>query len=338
MKIFITGGSGFIGTRLQRQLRDSGHELRVYDLVHSPRNLTGDVIIGDIRDLGSLSSAMAGCDYVIHLAAEHKDNVTPVELYDQVNVAGAENVIKAMDIDGISKVLFTSSSAVYPLVVDHDPSEQTQCQPFNCYGMSKFNAENVFRQWYDSKPQGRQLIIVRPCVVFGEHNRGNIYLMLQQIYRRRFMVIGDGKNLKSVNYVGNIVSFFDYVIQELADGSYLFNYADKPDMTTGQMVSVVNRVLGRGSKIGLRIPYLLGLLAGAGFDLLSKLTGKKFPISVIRVRKFRVSLCFDNSRAMATGFKPPYSLEEAFERTVRFEFCGENVEDVIKILYTADAD
>ncbi len=322
MKILITGGSGFIGTRLQRQLLDAGHSVRVFDRRHSPLNLTADIVIGDVRDYDALAAAMCGCDGIIHLAAEHADNVTPAELYDEVNAGGAENVVRAMDAMGITKLLFTSSSAVYPLFVEGDPSEDTIPEPFNRYGKSKYDAENVLRNWYEKSSPGKQLIIIRPCVVFGENNRGNIYLMLEQIYKKRFLVIGDGNNLKSVSYVGNIVSFIQYAVDNLLPGNYLFNYADKPDLTTGQMIRIANRTLGRGDKLGLRVPYWLGLIAGGCFDLLGRITGKKYPVSLIRVKKFRVSLCFDNSRAMGTGFKPPYSLEEAFRRTVEFEFCG----------------
>ena len=320
MKIFITGGSGFIGTHLQKVLIGAGHQVRVYDLKDSERNTSDDIVIGDVRDYDKLSNSMGGFDCVIHLAAEHADNVRPLDLYEQVNVGGAENVTKAMDANNIKKIIFTSSSAVYPLFVDGDPSEETKPEPFNPYGQSKYNAEQVLQKWY-SLESGKQLMIVRPCVVFGEHNRGNIYLMLKQIYKKRFMVVGDGENLKSVNYVGNIVHFFEYILRNLGDGNYLFNYVDKPDLTTGQMISIALKSMGRNDRIKFKCPYWIGLSAGYFFDFISMLTGLKFPISSIRIKKFRVSLCFDNSRAMATGFIPPFSLEEAFRRTVEFEFC-----------------
>ncbi len=321
MKILITGGSGFIGTNLQKLLVGEGYEVRVFDLKHSDRNLTDDVIIGDVRNYDEIADAVAGCDYVIHLAAEHTDNVKPLDLYYQVNVTGTTNLVKAMDCHGVKNIIFTSSSAVYPLFVEGDPSEDTPPAPFNPYGESKFNAEQVLRDWYKNG-DGKQLIIIRPCVVFGEHNRGNIYLMLQQIYQKRFIVVGDGKNLKSVNYVGNIVCFMQYVIENLDRGNYLFNYVDKPDLSTGQMISIAKKAMGRSASVGFRCPYWIGLCGGYCFDLLSRITGKTYPVSSIRIKKFRVSLCFDNGRAMATGFKPPYSLEEAFKRTVEFEFGG----------------
>ena len=322
MKVLITGGSGFIGTHLQKILAEAGYDIRILDLKHSERNITEDVIIGDIRDYDAVIDAMAGCDCVINLAAEHADNVRPLELYEQVNVGGAENVVKAMEFHGIKTLLFTSSSAVYPLFVDGDPSEDTSPAPFNPYGQSKYKAEQVFQSWYEQDSDNKKLIVIRPCVVFGEHNRGNIYLMLKQIYLKRFLVVGNGKNKKSVNYVGNIVSFMEYVIINLDNGNYLFNYVDKPDLTTGQMISIARKAMGRNEIILFKCPYWLGLCGGYFFDILSTLTGKTFPVSSIRIKKFRVSLCFDNSRAMATGFKPPYSLEEAFRRTVKFEFCN----------------
>ena len=76
-------------------------------------------------------------------------------------------------------------------------------------------------------------------------------------------------------------------------------------------------------------PYWLGMLGGYGFDLLSKLTGKKFSVSSVRVKKFCATTQFDATKAHSCGFKAPFSLEEGLDRTLQYEFLHGNKDNVI---------
>jgi hypothetical protein len=92
-----------------------------------------------------------------------------------------------------------------------------------------------------------------------------------------------------------------------------------------------NLPVGRGDKIGLRLPYVLGYLGGLIFDVAATITGRKFPISSIRVKKFRADTTFETSIRKQTGFIPPVSLEETLEKTIRYEFLEEHDEKVVRI-------
>jgi nucleoside-diphosphate-sugar epimerase len=159
---------------------------------------------------------------------------------------------------------------------------------------------------------------VRPTVVFGERNRGNVYNLIKQIASGRFVMIGNGLNKKSMAYVENIAAFLNYSLG-FDPGIHVYNYIDKPDFTMNQLVSHVNGLLGKSKKIKVRLPYQFGLLIGKIFDVASKLSDKKFSISSIRVKKFCSNSIF-SSRISSTGFSPPVPLIEALERTIRYEF------------------
>ena len=77
-------------------------------------------------------------------------------------------------------------------------------------------------------PKIRSLVIVRPTVVFGEGNRGNVYNLLRQIASRRFLMFGDGRNKKSMAYVENVAAFIEYSLS-FKKGVHIYNYIDKPD-------------------------------------------------------------------------------------------------------------
>ena len=316
MKIALVGGSGFIGTRLTQRLLAAGHEIHIIDKVCS--HFYPDLcVLADVRDQQALSAALQGCEVVINLAAEHKDNVNPVTLYDEVNVNGAKNICLAAENSNIKRVVFTSSVAVYgfaPL----DTDENGTFAPFNHYGRTKMLAEGVYREWLGADTE-RSLTIVRPTVVFGEQNRGNVYNLLRQIVSSRFIMIGNGNNEKSMAYVENMAAFLEYSLS-FGPGEWLFNYTDKPDFSMNDLVILVKKLLGRTPSVGPRFPRWLGLLAGSGFDILSMVTGKTFPVSAIRVKKFCSNTRFRSTRLEATTFVRPFSLREGLERTVRFEF------------------
>ena len=80
-------------------------------------------------------------------------------------------------------------------------------------------------------------------MIFGERNRGNVYNLLNQISGGKFLMVGNGRNRKSMAYVGNIVSFSKYLIDSVKDGYNVFNYIDKPDMDMNALVGHVSKVL-----------------------------------------------------------------------------------------------
>ena len=318
MKILVTGGSGFIGTPLVGELLKEHHQVAIFDKNMSSK-YPDIVVLGDVRDKNALTKAVAGQDVIYHLAAEHKDDVRPISLYDDVNVGGARNMVDAASDAGINKIIFTSTVAVYPLNAGV-PDEQSKTSPFNKYGESKYEAEKVFDEWV-SEDNKRSLVIVRPVAILGENNRGNVYNLLLQIYKRRFIMVGSGRNKKSIGYIDNIVKFLTFCL-DFGPGNHLFNYADKPDITTNELVSIARHAFGKDSNCQLRIPYSVGLPAGYALDLLARVSGKTFPISAIRIKKFCANTTVSADCLLETGFKPPYSLKEALEHTIKAEFSN----------------
>jgi nucleoside-diphosphate-sugar epimerase len=316
MKVDIIGGSGFIGTRLSMRLKKNGIPFSIIDKVVGSE-FPHDSIEIDIRSSGDLINAVDHNSVIVNLAAEHRDDVSPKRLYDEVNVVGAINVCQAAREKSCNAIIFTSTVAVYGFA-PIGTNESGLIAPFNDYGRTKAAAEKIYIQWQEEAPLVRSLVIVRPTVVFGERNRGNVYNLLRQISSGRFMMIGDGLNRKSMAYVENVAGFLEHTLK-FKPGVHIYNYADKPDFTMNALVAHVSKILKRPIASKIRIPFYLGILIGSGFDLFANLLGKKFSISTIRVRKFCANSVYE-SAAESTGFRPPVPLAEAIERTVSFEF------------------
>ena len=327
MSFLVVGGSGFIGTRLCLRLYKAKKEFQIFD--KSPSGFFPNrVLIGDVCHQLPLNFS-SSISAIINLAAEHRDDVRPLSLYDEVNVGGALNVCDLARAKDVNKIIFTSSVAVYgfaPL----GTSESGAIVPFNDYGRTKWEAEKVYKIWQAEEPHKRTLGILRPTVVFGERNRGNVYNLLRQIASGKFVMVGDGLNRKSMAYVENVAAFLDYSL-DFKPGVYTYNYIDKPDFTMNTLVNYVNKLLGRPTEIKLRIPFYVGLFIGSGFDLLAKITNKKFPISSIRIKKFCANSVYDSAIA-STGFIPPVPLMDAIEKTISFEFLEDHKNE--QVFYT----
>lgn len=328
MKIKIVGGSGFIGSRICWRLANKGIAFEILDKEMSA-SYPKEVALTDIRDIAALEKNIVDGSVLINLAAEHRDDVFPLSLYDDVNVQGTKNICLVANKKNIQTIIFTSSVAVYgfaPL----GTNESGKIAPFNDYGRTKWEAEQVYKAWQAEDPENRTLVIVRPTVVFGERNRGNVFNLLRQIASGRFVMVGDGLNRKSMAYVENVAAFLEYSMS-FKPGVHIYNYIDKPDFSMNQLVGHVNKLLGRSSEIKFRMPYFVGLSIGKVFDLIAKLSGRKFPISSIRVKKFCANSVYESAISQ-TGFVPPVNLMDAIEKTVRYEFIEDHHHE--QIFYT----
>jgi nucleoside-diphosphate-sugar epimerase len=317
MYLTIIGGSGFVGTRLTARLLASGHTITIADKNDS-RKYSQLRVYADVREPDTLEVALVGSDAVINLAAEHRDDVTPKSLYDDVNVTGAENVCNACTKLGIRRMFFTSSVAVYgfaPMGTD----ETGEINYFNDYGRTKWLAEEKYRAWLASNSEN-VLTSIRPTVNFGEQNRGNVYNLLRQIAGKKFPMVGKGTNVKSMAYVENIAAFIEYCLNN-GPGEHLYNYIDKPDFDMNTLVSEVNRILGKSQKV-FHWPYWLGYLGGLCFDVLAFIIRKKIPISAIRVKKFCANTMFEAVNIKQTDFHAPIALLDGLRRTIEYEFIN----------------
>jgi nucleoside-diphosphate-sugar epimerase len=153
-----------------------------------------------------------------------------------------------------------------------------------------------------------------------------VYNLLRQIAGGKFLMVGKGTNVKSMAYVENVAAFIEYNLHNLP-GEHLFNYIDKPDFDMNTLVAAVRRALGKSESL-FHWPYWIGLTGGLCFDLLAKISHKKFSISSIRVKKFCANTMFEAANIRNTEFQPPVGLAEGLERTIKYEFVNKITDQV----------
>ena len=157
MKVLVTGGAGYIGSHVVKMLGEAGHQVLVYDNLstgHKWAVLYGDLVVGDLADNAKLTDTITGFlpDAVMHFAAhiQVEESVREPLKYYRNNTVNALNLIEAMKIAGIRKLIFSSTAAVYGIPDSMPVNEETPIRPINPYGMSKAMVERILQDYSQS--------------------------------------------------------------------------------------------------------------------------------------------------------------------------------------------
>jgi UDP-glucose 4-epimerase len=206
MKIFVTGGAGFIGSHIVDSLLKKGHDVVIYDDMSSgySENIEDAVskgasfTQGSILDYAFMKEKMKGCDIVSHHAAqlEIMKSIYTIKDDAQINIMGTINVLEAAVHNNISKVIFASSAAVYgePAKIFIPTDEQAPKIPHWSYGVSKMAGELYCQQYYLF--HGLKSCWLRYGIVYGEREW---YGRVLTLFIKRLMegkppiIFGDGK-------------------------------------------------------------------------------------------------------------------------------------------------
>jgi GlcNAc-P-P-Und epimerase len=324
MRICVMGGSGFIGHYFCEALHARGHQVTILDLVEPRFHVMPDRFIqGDICDPAKVSEAIGDCDAVLHLAAAHHDYGITRDHYFKVNEGGARVICQAMSAAGKTKACFYSSVAVYGAAPE-PRTEATVPQPESHYGQSKLAGEKVFEAWAREQA-GRSCLVIRPTVTFGPRNFANMYSLLRQIHKGRFMPVGNGRNYKSLSYVENIVDATLYLwnlegvpgAARVAGPFDVVNYIDKPDLTSRQITEICYAGLGKRAP-RMSVPLWPAMMMAWPFDLVTLVTGKNLPVSSARVKKLCTQTRFEAERVRAAGYQAKFTLQQGIEKMAKW--------------------
>lgn len=262
MRVFVTGGRGFIGRHLVRHLLERGHQVTVYDnLSNSTRNGLKDLegarlVEGDIRDLELLSNAMNGHDVSVHLAA--KISVTASEEDEaeisDVNVNGSLNVAEGCVKNRVPKLIVMSSATVYGQT-DRDTActEESTKNPVSAYGRSKSRMEDAVTEL--SKRSGLSLTILRLFNVYGAGQSDAYAGVIQRFAdcaRRNLPVriFGDGEQTRDFIHVDDIARITEIAIARNPDSkTSVYNIGTGKPVTINDLARLVFAAFGKSPKI-----------------------------------------------------------------------------------------
>ncbi|MDB3938465.1 NAD(P)-dependent oxidoreductase, partial [Flavobacteriaceae bacterium] len=211
----------------------------------------------------------------------------------------------------IKKFVFFSSVATYGNS-ELGKDELSEQEPLNDYGKSKLEAERIIINWLKIHNKV-QTIIIRPAVVFGEFNFGNVYNLFQQIRSKVFAIIGNGKNIKSIAYAGNIVDSVMFSLNKVNDPLFIYNYCDYPQKNINDQSNTISSLLGYKSLY--KFPLWITKFITIPIDFLERIIKKDLKINSMRVEKFTVPTFFIADKIRDRGFIQKTTIFDSFSKT-----------------------
>lgn len=330
-RVVILGGAGYCGSHFAVHLveRDLADEVLLVDLVApSPARTTPKLaaflasgrvsaVIGDVRR--PLTIPDGPVDLLVNFAAVHREPGHADAEYWATNVPGAENACALATLSGCTRQLYISSIAIYG-ERDEQLDEDSEPRPTTAYGASKLAAEQIHRAWVVEDP-ARRLLIVRPGVVFGPGELGNVSRLIRALVRRRFAYVGPRSARKAGIYVGEFASAALWVLDRLTGRETLAaaepnvviaNLTMHPAPTVEDYVRAIGAVVGRRLRIPT-IPLALALPAALVAQAVAVLVGRSSDWHPERLRKLTRSNDIVPKTLLASGYAFHYSLTSALQ-------------------------
>lgn len=255
MQILITGGAGFIGTKLAEELIKRGNLVKIFDDLSSGRisNIshllkTGAVefIKGDVRDFAALKEASSDCEIIYHLAAQSSVpfSMEQPDLDMEINIKGTLNVLRVAH-ELMSKVIFTSSSTVYGNAVKIPTPEDEVLVPYSFYGLSKMTAEHYCRIF--SEQYNVPTVILRLFNIYGpRNNKGLMFDLYRKLLRdqKRLELLGSGNQLKDYLYIDDAVEALLLAPEKAKCQGEAYNIGSGESYTVFQIAEFMLEILG----------------------------------------------------------------------------------------------
>jgi nucleoside-diphosphate-sugar epimerase len=287
MSLFLTGASGFVGSTLIRVLKNN------FSITKFERNFP--ILINETA--------------VLHLAGKAHDlkKISNSNEYYEVNTELTQKVFDAF-LDSDAKVFITLSSvkAIADEVIG-DLTEDSFANPVTHYGKSKLLAE----QYILSKviPKGKRIYILRPCMIHGPGNKGNLNLLYNLASKGFPWPLGDFENKRSFCSIENLCFIIKELIERDDIPSGVYNIADDVPLSTNDVIRLIGESKGKEVRIFSLNKSIISTLARLG-DLM------KLPLNTVRLQKLTESYMVSNDKIMkALGKSLPISSKEGLMRT-----------------------
>lgn len=321
-RVLITGGTGFIGSRLALRCRAGGDEVRVLaqrNTEAEEENARGleaegvEVIEGSVTGPSAARRACGEVEVVYHLAAaQHEANV-PDSHYYEVNVQGTRNMLEAAAEAGVQRFVHGSTIGVYGLGNGGPVTDATPLDPDNIYGVTKLEGEKVVRTYFDRMA----IPIVRISETYGPGDR-RLLKLFRGIAARRFVRIGRGRNLHHPIYIDDLVDGLRLAADRPTAAGKTFVLAGPAAITTDEMIDAISSAVGRKPP-RLRVPLWPLTAAAVTLEKLLRPIGIQPPLHHRRMNFFVKSFHFDRTGAEETlGFRPTTGFPEGARRTAEW--------------------
>ena len=322
MNVLITGGTGFIGSRLALRCLEQGYAVKVLGQANNEaeeqnrdlmREAGAEVVIASVADKEKLFELLPGTDIVFHLAAaQHEANVPDQRFWD-VNVEGTRNVLEASVKAQVKRLVHGSTIGVYGSALEGRINEHTSLRPDNIYGVTKLEGEKLVLSFADKLP----VVIIRISETYGPGDR-RLLKLFKAIKQNAFFMIGNGQNLHHPIFIDDLIEgLLLAATVDKAQGQILL-LAGKEAVTTNEMVTTIAAQLGTKLR-RFRVPLWPFLILATVVETILRPVGIQPPIHRRRMDFFKKSFVFSPEQSLVTlGFTPQFTFEQGVAETSRW--------------------
>ena len=314
MNILITGIHGFIGSNFIRALRDK-HTLYGLDIIFPCRDGVSQTFSWrDIEPTSFPFQTLPQFDAIIHLAGKAHDtkNQSAAQSYFDINTGLTQKIFFFFLESSAKKFIFFSSvKAAADSVVGDMLTEDVIPVPVGPYGESKIKAEEYIKEHLEYSTTEKQVYILRPCMIHGPGNKGNLNLLYNVVKKGIPWPLGDFENRRSFTSIDNLCCVIEGLLtKDVPTGIY--HMGDDEALSTNELIAIMCEAMEKQPRIWKMNKRFMEACAGLGTLL-------HLPLNTERLRKLTENYVVSNAKIKATlGIdKLPVTAKEGLMKTIR---------------------
>jgi nucleoside-diphosphate-sugar epimerase/SAM-dependent methyltransferase len=330
MKILITGGTGFIGSRLALRCKEHNYEVKVLGLANTSAEAQNIIELKrfgvevepvSVLDRQELFKHLKDADVVYHLAAAQHEMNVPDKHFRNVNVQGTQNILDGCIKNGVKRYVHGSTIGVYG-IVNGLIDENTPCNPENIYGVTKLEGEKLALSYREKLP----VVVIRIPEVYGPGDR-RLLKLFKLIQKNKFFMIGSGKNLHHLIYIDDLIqALFKAVEKDEAIGQVFLLAGEKP-ISTIEMVETIAAHLGAKGPL-FRVPFGPVYMLAATMETVLRPMGMQPPLHRRRMDFFKKSFELSWKKAgEVLNYHPAVSFSEGVLETAKWYVAMEFIQN-----------
>jgi len=320
MKILVTGGTGFAGSRLVEFLLKKGHDITCLDnqeglFFEELAQKGARMVPGSVTDREAVKTAINGAEAVFHLAAAFRVINVPKKVYWDTNVEGTRIICEEALRQKVEKLVYCSTQGVHGNIQDPPGDEDSPVAPADYYQFSKYEGEKVVTEFAD---KGLKSVIIRPTAIYGPGDPERFLFLFRLAKKKRFVMFGDGRAYYHPVYIDNLVDGFYAALMGSREKAEPYIIADEEFFTIKELVKKVGQSMDKDVRF-LHLPFLPLYMLAAIAEAVCVPLRIKPPLFRRRVDWFRQNRAFVIDRAKKEiGYIPRTGIDEGLKKTAEW--------------------
>ena len=320
MKILVTGGTGFAGSRLVEFLLKKGHDITCLDnqeglFFEELAQKGASMVPGSVTDREAVKTAINGAEAVFHLAAAFRVINVPKKVYWDTNVEGTRIICEEALRQKVEKLVYCSTQGVHGNIQDPPGDEDSPVAPADYYQFSKYEGEKVVTEFAD---KGLKSVIIRPTAIYGPGDPERFLFLFRLAKKKRFVMFGDGRAYYHPVYIDNLVDGFYAALMSSREKAEPYIIADEEFFTIKELVKKVGQSMDKDVRF-LHLPFLPLYMLAAIVEAVCVPLRIKPPLFRRRVDWFRQNRAFVIDRAKKEiGYIPRTGIDEGLKKTAEW--------------------